>query len=286
MTPTRPTTPPRRPRSSSSSPTSRSTRASLPLIAQPGDTVIYTITVTNNGPNATDDTITNDPAPIQANIIGHTTDNGTFDEPTRTWTIPHLDPDETATLTVTIRLSSVAIGNYHNIVAIQQSRVPDPDPDNNTATADLFVPAADIAVSKTVDDPTPTVGDNVTFTVGVSNLGPDDASDVSVADVLPAGLTYCQQHRYPGHLQPHHRHLGHRSPRTSRPSRHQRTGAAAHHRAHHPDSDDHEHRHLRPVELVPLRPRPHQQHRRCRRPRSSPKLPASRSSALAPRTAG
>ena len=146
--------------------------------------------MTNNGPNSTDDIITNDPGLIQADITGHATDNGTFDEATRTWTIPHLASGETATLTVSVLVSSAASGNYHNLVAIQESRVPDPRADNNTATADLFVPAADIAVTKTVDNPTPTLGATVTFTVGVRNRGPDAAPDVTVTDLLPAGLTY------------------------------------------------------------------------------------------------
>ncbi len=159
-------------------------------VAQPGDTVVYTITITNNGPNATDDTVTEDPALIQANITGHTTDNGTFDEANRIWTIPRLEAGATATLEVSVLISADASGNYRNLVAIQESRVDDPDPSNNTDNAELFVPAADIAVEKTVDDPTAVVGETVTFTVGVRNLGPDAAEDVTVDDLLPAGLTY------------------------------------------------------------------------------------------------
>ncbi|MCD4532489.1 DUF11 domain-containing protein [Nocardioides sp. cx-169] len=159
-------------------------------VAQPGDTVVYTITVTNNGPNATDDTIAHDPALIQANITGHTADRGTFDESTRVWTIPRLEAGDTATLRVSVLISDNASGHYRNLVAIQESRVEDPNPDDNTDLAELFAPAADIAVTKTVDDATPALGGTVTFTVGLRNLGPDPADDVTVDDVLPAGLTY------------------------------------------------------------------------------------------------
>lgn len=49
---------------------------------------------------------------------------------------------------------------------------------------------ADLAVSKSVDNPAPLVGTNVVFTVGLSSAGPNGASDVVVTDALPTGLTW------------------------------------------------------------------------------------------------
>jgi uncharacterized repeat protein (TIGR01451 family) len=64
---------------------------------------------------------------------------------------------------------------------------------NLTADDDAFVtvsPSADLSLTKDVDDPTPDVGSNVTFTIVVSNGGPSDATGVNVTDVLPYGLTF------------------------------------------------------------------------------------------------
>lgn len=47
---------------------------------------------------------------------------------------------------------------------------------------------SDLAVEKTVNDPTLMPGAAVDFNVTVSNLGPDTASDVVITDKLPAGL--------------------------------------------------------------------------------------------------
>ena len=63
-------------------------------------------------------------------------------------------------------------------------------PANNTASATETPQQADLALTKTVSNPTPNVGDPITFTVTLTNAGPDAATDVQVTDLLPAGLTF------------------------------------------------------------------------------------------------
>ncbi len=69
------------------------------------------------------------------------------------------------------------------------------DPDGNTSefSACQIVAApgvCDLQVTKEVDNPTPKEGETVTYTVTVTNNGPDDATGVSLTDVLPVGVTY------------------------------------------------------------------------------------------------
>ena len=47
---------------------------------------------------------------------------------------------------------------------------------------------SDLEITKIVDDPNPTAGSPVQFDVSVSNLGPDEATGVTVTDVLPTGM--------------------------------------------------------------------------------------------------
>lgn len=54
----------------------------------------------------------------------------------------------------------------------------------------LISTQADINVTKTADDTTPAVGQNVTYTIVVANPGATDATDVTLTDTLGAGLTY------------------------------------------------------------------------------------------------
>lgn len=49
---------------------------------------------------------------------------------------------------------------------------------------------ANLSITKTADSPTFTPGQQITFTITVTNNGPNDATGVVVTDVLPAGTTF------------------------------------------------------------------------------------------------
>jgi len=54
----------------------------------------------------------------------------------------------------------------------------------------IIDPVTDLKITKTVNDATPNIGDTVTFSLLVENLGPNTATDILVTDVVPAGFTY------------------------------------------------------------------------------------------------
>lgn len=49
---------------------------------------------------------------------------------------------------------------------------------------------ADLGITKTVDEPLPNIGGAITYSLSVTNGGPDDATGVEVTDVLPEGVTF------------------------------------------------------------------------------------------------
>jgi uncharacterized repeat protein (TIGR01451 family) len=62
---------------------------------------------------------------------------------------------------------------------------------SHTASATLvaLAPSADLAISTTASAASVTLGNNVTFSLSVTNNGPTGASGVVVSDTLPAGLS-------------------------------------------------------------------------------------------------
>src|SRR5207245_5421370 len=77
-----------------------------------------------------------------------------------------------------------------NTAAITQADQFDPNSGNNSSSAIETPQQADLAITKTVNNPTPNVGDTVTFTITLNDNGPNTASNVQVSDVLPAGLSF------------------------------------------------------------------------------------------------
>ena len=51
-------------------------------------------------------------------------------------------------------------------------------------------PAVDLSVFKTTDKTTANVGDTLTYSVTVTNNGPENTTNVKVTDQLPAGLAF------------------------------------------------------------------------------------------------
>ena len=149
-----------------------------------GDAVTFTVTVTNNGVDTATGTSVNDPLPSGLTLVSATPSTGTYVG--GLWTVGALANGASETLTITATVTShLAITN----TATASSGVYDPTPGDNTASAVVNVPDADLEVTKTVNTATPTLNGAATFTVTVTNHGPNAATGVSVADTLPAGLT-------------------------------------------------------------------------------------------------
>ena len=156
-----------------------------------GETITYTVTLSNLGTATATGVEVTDTLPANVTYVSASAAAGTSFTPSATggiWSVPTIAPNQTILLTVTA--TAIASGVQFNTVTITKSDVWDPDTGNNTANTPTDPQEADLVVTKTVDDATPNVGDVITFTVRLANLGPSTALGVSVADPLPAGLAF------------------------------------------------------------------------------------------------
>lgn len=156
-----------------------------------GDTIAYTIVVTNKGAYTANLIQLTDLIPAGLTYVGSSPSRGTYTSSNGVWNIGTLTNGYSVSMVVT---AAVAVGSGGNTItntaAITMMDRPDTNLLNNTASAALIVKLADIAVSKSVDVPMPLENDPIQYIVTVSNLGPDIATSVVISDPIPAGLTY------------------------------------------------------------------------------------------------
>ena len=146
------------------------------------DRVTFTITVTNTAAvDATDVTVTdavpNGFAFIKSNATGYDKDTGILN-------IPVLKAGESYVFTVT--LNATTNGTLTNDAKVTCS-------ENSTefsASADVAViPVVRLSVDKTVNPADAIIGDEITFTVTITNNGPSNATNIMIKDVCDPGLT-------------------------------------------------------------------------------------------------
>ena len=141
-----------------------------------GDNVNYIVTVTNDGIGDAKDVVVRDVLGEGLKFVS-ATGNYTFDEATRTVTwIVDLAKGESKVFSVIATV--VGYGNVTNSLVVG----------NKTAGVNVTVP--EINPDKTVDNEIPNFGDNVTYTVTVTNDGIGDANNVVITDVLDKGLKF------------------------------------------------------------------------------------------------
>jgi uncharacterized repeat protein (TIGR01451 family) len=163
-----------------------------------GDTVTFTVTLTNNGPNTATNVTVSDGLPAGLTLVSATPSQGSYAG--GVWTVGTVTTTAAPTLTLTALV--VSPNAETNTAAISHSDQLDTDTANNSASATVTPQQADLAVRKTISNPALVVGDTFTFTVIVTGNGPSTATGVQVTDMLPAGLTFVSSNPSQGSYDP------------------------------------------------------------------------------------
>lgn len=160
-----------------------------------GDPVQFTVAL-NRVSAGTDVSLqVTDKLPPGFNYQSHTVSNGTYNPLTGIWSLTeksHYFSQNPHTLIInaTVLPPTGDPDEYKNVAAIMSVTL-DVDITNDLSFISFIIGAAtDLAITKSVNNPTPDVNTNVVFTIVAENLGPAEATDLVVTDVLPSGYEY------------------------------------------------------------------------------------------------
>ena len=152
-----------------------------------GDLITYTVNLVNLGPFDATDIDVYDSLSSLVEFVSASPSVGTYDNQTNKWHIDKLAANSPVTLDLTVR--AIANGTIENSVIVRANEY-DPEESDNSADAPGVVaePVVDLSIVKTVDIMTPYYGDAVTYTITVTNNGPNTATNVVVTDTVPSGM--------------------------------------------------------------------------------------------------
>jgi uncharacterized repeat protein (TIGR01451 family)/uncharacterized delta-60 repeat protein len=164
----------------------------------------YTLTVTNYGPSSATGIVVTDTLPPGAVLLrvpnvpaGTTLDTNTAG--LVTWSVGSLAKDATATLSLLVRINGQASApiTVTNLAAVTTTTA-DPNPDDNNASAVTTVlpPTADLVLALVGPTDPVLIGNNLTYTITVSNRGPATATGVVVIDTLPLSFVPAESTNY------------------------------------------------------------------------------------------
>jgi uncharacterized repeat protein (TIGR01451 family) len=164
------------------------TKSDAPDPVSPGGTLTFTLVGTNHGPDPATGVTIIDTLPAGVTFssasAGCVNNSGTV---TCTLSNPlAMNATESFNIVVTVTQASGMITNTASITGNETDSVSV----NNSATSTTAVGITNLGITKT-DSPDPvSSGGTLTYTVVVTNSGPDASTGATITDALPAGVTF------------------------------------------------------------------------------------------------
>ena len=180
-----------------------------------GEVITFTVKVDNLGPNNATGVAIEDLVPNGYSAISNISNDGSLEDGTLTWTGLSINSGGSVSLTYNAVVNEPGEGiNYTNLAQVTAADQDDVDstPGNDADTdgdgevgpldpdgsqdaddeddgddAGTAPQQIDLQLVKTVNNSSPNVGEVVSFTITVDNLGPSDATGVAIEDIIPNG---------------------------------------------------------------------------------------------------
>jgi len=185
------------------------TNSAAPSTVAVGANITYTQSLTNNGPATATTVSFNEAIPTNTTFVSLASPaSWSCSTPavgatgTVTCSIATLSAGSSASFTLVTKVNAgTATGTVITDTDMGSSSITDPNPSNNSATANVTVAQAnqaDMAVTMS-ENPNPVLaGANITYTAVVTNNGPATATTVTAVDTIPANTTFSSDTVPPG----------------------------------------------------------------------------------------
>ncbi|MCX7922107.1 MAG: DUF11 domain-containing protein [Clostridia bacterium] len=164
-------------------------KESCPAEPIAGETLEYFITVYNNGPSAANNVEVTDNIPTGVDIESVTSDKGTCQITGNTVNCSLNTLDINERWNIRIEVTPNTEGVIENTAQVTSDE-PDINPENNSDSITTTIgPSADLSIEKEASPQEVVLGNTLTYTLLVTNLGPSVATNVTLTDNLPPNIT-------------------------------------------------------------------------------------------------
>ncbi|MGD9612700.1 MAG: SdrD B-like domain-containing protein, partial [Kiritimatiellia bacterium] len=156
-----------------------------------GDTVTYVLVVTNQGPTNASGIRVLEPLVAGLTYAAYVAEQGTYDSGSGIWSVGELDLGASVQLEISATVDAGTAGRtLTNRAWISGADMADLAMADNEAFAEIAVASVDVGLGKVAAPAVPAVNSRVVYTLTATNFGPDEATGVEIADLLPAGVVY------------------------------------------------------------------------------------------------
>lgn len=181
------------------------TKSVLPLSAEAGDVVDFTLNLINKGPGNATGIAVQDIIPVGYTLVpGSVSNGGTYQVATATLEWKNLALANGGAMNLTFKATVNPTGSYLNIAQVTASDLLDPDStpnnddgnqsedDESNAQINFIGPSADLSLTKSIvgGNTSPVIGSAVSFELIVRNDGPNNVSLTEIKDLLPSGYQF------------------------------------------------------------------------------------------------